>query len=183
MLGDKIKELRQYFDLNQSQLGRILGVKKQAVSMIESNNRGLNYDQIRKIVKTYKIDVRWLFEQGIDKIEDADLSKRGEDANLTQTEALLREIQELKQQRKPVEDLDPIAHRVMISQPHYELMKEIQFWDANMVRQFKAMAFAYLAGKEYGEHTIQKETSDLKHSNKAKKETRGRSAKETSVQV
>jgi len=151
MLGKRIKELRKYFDLNQSELGKVLGIKKQAVSMIEADQRGLSFDQISKIIETYQIDIRWLFNQKIDRIEDADLSKRGDNTQLSQTEALLKEIQELKQQRRPVKDLDPIAHRVMISQPHYELMKEIQFWDANMIRQFKAMAFAYIAGKEYGE--------------------------------
>ena len=139
MIGDRIKQLRKYFDLNQSQLGKILGIKKQAVSMIESDERGLSFDQINRIVEAYKIDARWFFDQGIDKIEDADLTKRGGDSNLSQTEALLREIQELKKQRKPVEDIDPVAHRVMISKPHYDLMKMIQFWDANMVRQFSAI--------------------------------------------
>lgn len=155
MLGDKIKELRKLRDLTQSELGKIIGIKKQGVSMIESGERGLNYEQIKKVVASCKIDVRWLFEQGIDKIEDADLLNREEGSNLTQTETLIREIQELKQQRSPVKDLDPIAHKVMISQPHYDLIKEIQFWDGNMVQQFKAMAFAYLAGKEYGESMAQ----------------------------
>jgi len=151
MLGDKIKQLRKYFDLNQSQFGKVIGVKKQAVSMIEANERGLSYDQIKQIIEEYKIDIRWLFEQNIDNIEDADLSKRGENSTLSQSEALLKEIQELKKQRKPVEDIDPIAHRVMISTPHYDLMKMGQFWDANMIRQFTAMAHAFLSGKEYGE--------------------------------
>ena len=64
MLGDRIKQLRKYFDLNQSQLGKILGIKKQAVSMIESDERGLSFDQINRIVEAYKIDARWFSTKG-----------------------------------------------------------------------------------------------------------------------
>ena len=109
-IGQRIKKLRLYLQLTGELFGQAIGISKQAVSMIENNQRDVASVLIRKIVDHFKIDARFFFGQ-IDSIEEADLSRNNKsDLNYTRPtvlsaiEALSLEIKYLEREIKHIKD-------------------------------------------------------------------------------
>lgn len=149
-VGRRFKELRRYLDYDSGpQFAKRIGVSKQTISSIETNGDGLTRERIQFLCDEFKIDSRYFFGQ-IDSTEEADLSKRGIDPKQSQIERLTAQIKEMGEQLKfvrPRSDLSPEAERVMQNNELTELVRQVMFWDGNALRTFRAMAFAYMEGK------------------------------------
>ena len=141
-IGTRIKKLRKYLDLSGEELGAVLGIKKNAVSMIENDNRGLSHQQIQRIVDQYKIDPRYFYGL-IGSPEEADLNNNNNRAK--GYDDLVNEIQELRKQVKKPEEIDPIAERVMINAKLRDLVSMVQFLDGNIIERINAVVYGYMA--------------------------------------
>lgn len=63
-LGDKIKRLRNLKGYSQKELGDILGLPKQSVSMIEKGGRRLSSEELEKACRFMGIPVDFLLKDG-----------------------------------------------------------------------------------------------------------------------
>jgi transcriptional regulator with XRE-family HTH domain len=159
-IGIRFRNLREYLRKTQPELAKELGISKQTISAIESEGRGLTRERIQVICDRYGVDARYFFGQ-LEAPEEADISKRGDVPGLSQTEALRREIADLKKSVRPIEKLDQIAERVMINQPLHDLVEMIQFWDAATIRRFQDIAYGFISGKNFAREdpTVKKENA------------------------
>ena len=57
---ERLKELRKYYDMHQTEIADILGISQQHYSMYETGKRILNAEQIIKICKKYNISADYL---------------------------------------------------------------------------------------------------------------------------
>ena len=62
MFGDKIKLLRQSYNLNQVQLAEQLNVSKQTISNWENNNILPSVDMLEKIARYFSVRTDYLLE-------------------------------------------------------------------------------------------------------------------------
>lgn len=62
MFGEKIKELRNAYNLNQVQLAEHLGVSKQTVSNWENNNILPSIDMLMRVSKYFSVKTDYLLE-------------------------------------------------------------------------------------------------------------------------
>lgn len=120
-IGQRIKKLRLYLQLTGESFGQAIGITKQAVSMIENNQRDVSSVLIRKIVDRFKIDARFFFGQ-IDSIEEADLSRNNKsDLDYTKPPVLLAietlslEIKYLEREIKHIKDFICLENREQFS--------------------------------------------------------------------
>ncbi len=139
MIGKRLEEFRKHFNLNQSQLGEIIGIKKAGVSLIENEERGIDSEQILKICKAYDVDVRFFFGQ-IEEIREAPKE--------SPLEGLQRRMEELEKKVDPVSKLDPVAERVMINAELHDVVEKLMYYDAGLLREIKALITGYIAHYE-----------------------------------
>lgn len=59
-IGNRIKEIRQIRKLSQDDLGKLIGVSKQAVSMYERGERSPDIDTLTKIAEVLNVDINTL---------------------------------------------------------------------------------------------------------------------------
>lgn len=64
-------------------------------------------------------------------------------------EKLENNIIDQSQKIKPIDSLDKVPESVIANHELYELVKLIQFWDGNMIREFKNIAHAWISGVQY----------------------------------
>jgi transcriptional regulator with XRE-family HTH domain len=67
-LGDKIKRIRILKDRTQLELGNVLGLPKQSVSMIEKGVRKVSTEELKKIASFFDIPVNFILEDGMIEI-------------------------------------------------------------------------------------------------------------------
>lgn len=60
MFSVRLKELREAYKLNQTELGEILGVTNQTVSNWENGNIALSIEMVEKIANYFKVSVDYL---------------------------------------------------------------------------------------------------------------------------
>lgn len=72
MLGDRIKELRLSYSLNQTQLAKKLHVSKQTVSNWENENVPPSVDTLTRIAKFFCVTTDYLLENESDRKIEAD---------------------------------------------------------------------------------------------------------------
>lgn len=145
-LSEKLKRLRGYFDLSQSELAEKINVTKSHISEAERGNKSFSIDVLNNIIKTFKLDARYFFGQ-LETPEEADLTKRG-NIGLSGLEALKKEIEELKYKVNPESKIDKVAERVIINQDLHDLVELVQFWDSDSIRRIIDMANAYMIGRK-----------------------------------
>lgn len=58
--GERIREIRKYFELTLEKFGEKLGVGKTAISKIENNERGVTDQMIKGICREFNIRDEWL---------------------------------------------------------------------------------------------------------------------------
>ena len=57
LLGKKIKKLREFAELTQKQLGEFLGFSEAHISHIESGNRTLGIDELKKLANQFHVSL------------------------------------------------------------------------------------------------------------------------------
>jgi transcriptional regulator with XRE-family HTH domain len=62
-IGANIKRLREKAGMTQEDLGKVLGVTHSAVSLIESDKRGINVKQADKIAKALNVNLNELVKE------------------------------------------------------------------------------------------------------------------------
>ncbi|WP_297439495.1 helix-turn-helix transcriptional regulator [uncultured Clostridium sp.] len=60
MVGDRLKEIRNYFDLSQLEFANKLMLNKSSISLFENNKRDLSQRTFISICETFNIDELWL---------------------------------------------------------------------------------------------------------------------------
>lgn len=60
--GERVRELRKALDLTLEKFGEKLGIKKGAVSAIETNRNSLTDQMARAICREYNVNYDWLME-------------------------------------------------------------------------------------------------------------------------
>lgn len=60
MQGERVKQVRSYFNLTLEKFGDKLGVTKVAISNIEKGNRNLTTQMAKAICKQFNVDFIWL---------------------------------------------------------------------------------------------------------------------------
>lgn len=68
-VGEKLKNLRKYFDLTQEQVASILNIGRDAIIRIEKGERKIDIDELNKFSKLYFISVDELI-QGTNNVEN-----------------------------------------------------------------------------------------------------------------
>lgn len=53
-MGERLKEAREYLDLSQDEVARVLGVPRSAVSMIESGQRRIDALELKRLAALYQ---------------------------------------------------------------------------------------------------------------------------------
>lgn len=71
--GEKLKHLRQKYDLSQEELGELLGFSSSAIGQYENNNREPNFERLRIIKEFFNVDYNFLLE---DNKNDKEILKR-----------------------------------------------------------------------------------------------------------
>jgi transcriptional regulator with XRE-family HTH domain len=71
-LGDKIRRLRIVRQHSQTELGAVLGLPKQAVSVIEKGERKVTAAELEKIQKFLHVSPRYFFEEGFIEMLEKD---------------------------------------------------------------------------------------------------------------
>ncbi len=56
-LGKKIKKLREFYGMTQKRLGELLDYSEAQISYIESGDRNVNYDDLKKIANLFNVSV------------------------------------------------------------------------------------------------------------------------------
>ena len=71
-LGDKIRRLRIVREYTQTELGEILGLPKQAVSIIEKGGRKVTKQELEKIQNFLHVSAPYFFEEGFIEMLEKD---------------------------------------------------------------------------------------------------------------
>jgi len=71
-LGDKIKRLRIVREHSQTELGAVLGLPKQAVSIIEKGGRKVTEQELEKIQNFLRVFPQYFFEEGFIEMLEKD---------------------------------------------------------------------------------------------------------------
>jgi len=58
--GTRIKKIRQALNLSQDEFGKVFGISKQFVSLLEKDKTYLNNDKLVKLLFDYKININYL---------------------------------------------------------------------------------------------------------------------------
>lgn len=61
-IGENIKRLREQAGMTQEDLGEILGITHSAVSLIESDKRGITVEKVQKIAKALGVTIYEILE-------------------------------------------------------------------------------------------------------------------------
>lgn len=138
-LGEKVKRLREYKRMTADEFGAVLGLKRQSVHMIESNNRGLNFYQIKDICQKLKIDSHYFFEN-IENPAEADLTLPGV---MSDHEAVKQLLDKIKQYSP--DEQDPVAYRVSINQPLRSIVEKLIYLDGSVLNKLDGYISGYLA--------------------------------------
>lgn len=59
-LGARIKKVRRYLDLTQSEIGARIGIKPNSISLIESGNRNASEQVILSVCREFNVNETWL---------------------------------------------------------------------------------------------------------------------------
>ena len=59
-LNERVKQLRKALDLTMEKFGEKIGVKKSAISLIESGRNSLTEQMIKAICREFDVDEEWL---------------------------------------------------------------------------------------------------------------------------
>lgn len=59
-LNERVKQLRKTLDLTMEKFGEKIGVKKSAISLIESGKNSLTEQMIKSICREFDVDEEWL---------------------------------------------------------------------------------------------------------------------------
>ena len=59
-LNERVKQLRKNLDLTMEKFGEKIGVKKSAISLIESGRNSLTEQMIKSICREFDVDEEWL---------------------------------------------------------------------------------------------------------------------------
>lgn len=59
-LGEKVKEIRKYLRLSQTDFGIKIGLSKQGVSKIENNQSFMSKEVLGKLVIVLNVNLNWL---------------------------------------------------------------------------------------------------------------------------
>ena len=62
VLGDMIKHLRNKKNLTQSQLGKMIGVKRSEISKLEQGSRNMTIATVLKIFRALQADIKFVVE-------------------------------------------------------------------------------------------------------------------------
>lgn len=58
-LGKKLREAREYLDLPQDEVAKMLNVPRSAISLIESGQRKVEVLELKRLAELYQRPVRW----------------------------------------------------------------------------------------------------------------------------
>lgn len=58
--GKRLKELMQFFDISQDELGKRLNIPKSSLSMYLSDSRKMRQDRIKLISETFGVNEAWI---------------------------------------------------------------------------------------------------------------------------
>ena len=70
LLGDRLKEARQYLGLSQEEVANHIDVSRSAISMIESNKRSVKTDELIKFSQLYQRSIEYFTDGEIIKIDE-----------------------------------------------------------------------------------------------------------------
>lgn len=73
MLGEKIRRAREEKNINQEDLGKVIGVDKQTISKIEKGKRNIHLEEFFKLIKFLEKDEKYFsnFEEFLFKPDDS----------------------------------------------------------------------------------------------------------------
>lgn len=69
-LYNRLKELRARYDLNQQELGRLVGASRQTISLIERGDYSPSVTLALKLAKICKVSVEEIFQYEEDEIDE-----------------------------------------------------------------------------------------------------------------
>ena len=76
-LGARLKELRENKNLSQKELGKLVGVSHNSISLYESGDRQPSIDLIVRFAALYKVSTDYIL--GLTRIKSLDTSRLDED--------------------------------------------------------------------------------------------------------
>ena len=88
--GIRIKKIRQTLNLQQEEFGKIFGISKQYVSLLEKDKAFLNNDKLVKLLLDYKININYLLA-GSGSMFVAPEFEKAQDEFSLKVEKILRE--------------------------------------------------------------------------------------------
>lgn len=108
--GIVLKQARKSRGKSQAELAGLIGKDQTYISKIEQNklDGGIKGDELLSIAKSLEYDP-YVFSGELD-LNDGDLRGRGQEQTLS---ALVRKVSELEMKVRPIEEIDPIAERVV----------------------------------------------------------------------
>jgi transcriptional regulator with XRE-family HTH domain len=146
LLGSRLREFREYLGQTQAEFGDIAGVGASHVSGIELGQSSPTLLVLEKLIIGHQMDGRWLFGQ-IDRVEDADLSKR----STAKTEDVLTRLSaiegRLAETGAIAKEFDPIAYAVKVKPALKDLVAFVKDFDTNVINEIKGVVFGYVAGR------------------------------------
>lgn len=145
--GERVRKIRNHLGMSQEDFAGRLGLKKAYISNVENGDRTLSTQSIQSLIDEYGIDARWFFGQ-LDSVEDA-VIKEG---SVPTTENMMKKLESLELKIKGPDMNDPLVEKIRINRPLRELVQLVQFWDANMLRRFRDIAYGFIQGEEYAEN-------------------------------
>lgn len=60
MFGERLKELREDFNMTQEQLGQIIGINRSTISAYENNTINPTLDVVVKLADTFNVSIDYL---------------------------------------------------------------------------------------------------------------------------
>jgi transcriptional regulator with XRE-family HTH domain len=63
VLGSRLKEAREYLNLSQDEVAKILKVPRSAVSLIEAGQRKVDAIELQKLAETYQRPIRFFIDE------------------------------------------------------------------------------------------------------------------------
>lgn len=154
-LKERFRALRLHLGFKSGEkFGTEIGVKKQTISAIEAEGRGLTRERIQVICDKWNIDPRYFFGQ-IDNVEDADINLRDGNDRLTLIEKLTRRIEkltnqinELQTKVNPKEKLDLVTDRVRVNTRLREIVSKFYLEPGNILNEIEVAINMYYGFKD-----------------------------------
>ena len=129
MIGEKIRQIRLHFKLNQVEFAKIMESTNSFVCLLEKKGASVSSDKLQLIVDRLGVDARFLFGQ-VNSIEES----QSINTLLEEIKEQAREIERLRGNKKypELDDIMELISNQSHTKPH----------------EIKALLFGYFAGKQ-----------------------------------